>query len=929
MALYVAVAAIAATAYAYLSKPKGAGPGDLSTPGLQLGTELPRVYGRMRLPVSFVSISAPRARAHRQGGKGGSGPKTYTYHLDALGVVCDGANVVAVPRIWRNKKPVYTALGASSAASRLASAQTSAWSSFQLLTGGAAQMPPPLYEARVGTANAIGFRGVCAIEFADLDCESVKTPPNLEAEVCTAATIASDCGTGLDQVADFWVLGAVVNYPNLWVTTGPQAEIVGNNQYFPPGGGIAVGINDLFSDFAPSTGCRYAEFKILRENSSSTHVGVVVGFARQGNRAISWIESGQSIPALASDPNVINLAVEFGTGKGWLGINGSWLTGDPATGAAPYWTGITGPLCLFLSYTMNLPDALWEMRTVEPDFDYPIPTGFFAWGCRQWVDAPRITPLPVSLASIISAELLRHPDVTAGDFDVTAVADIFVDGYSCVGDAWKTVGEICQLFNLDVVKGPTTRFLKRGRAAVAAVPFAHTGAGNDEPGEPFAGLRRRNDGELPAVTAVVFPSVLRDFENDVERGDRRATEGPDVKRLETRLVMGNAQAKGCAVTTTLIERAREHTAPLMLDDAYAALEPGDAITVTDDDGVAYRVRSTRIAYSDGVYEHQVELDDPSALVASMITDLTGQPAIEVAAPASVQLHLIDGPILRDADDGHGLYAVVTATGAWDIAELHMSRDGVEYTLVGTFVTRAVVGTVSALGAFAGWTWDDANTATLTLDAGAGGAPSSSTKAAVEASSTLNGAFIGAHGRWEAVRFASAPLVSPGVHLLSSFLRGQQGTEWAAGLHAAGDKFVLMQAGGTLRVPLGAGDVGKTLHFKAVPAGALIDDAVAQTLVYTAEGLKPYAPVNFRLDGAVLSWNRRSRLVYAALPGTLPPLGEASERYEVDVFNGATLLATLPVAVPNADLTAYPTRTRAVVYQMSEAVGRGRVAEILL
>jgi hypothetical protein len=85
--------------------------GDLSAPGLQLGRQLPRVYGRVRLPCNPIWASDFRATEH--GGKGGEPPGPNSYSLDMLCAIADGSNVIAVTRIWVNKKLVFTALADS------------------------------------------------------------------------------------------------------------------------------------------------------------------------------------------------------------------------------------------------------------------------------------------------------------------------------------------------------------------------------------------------------------------------------------------------------------------------------------------------------------------------------------------------------------------------------------------------------------------------------------------------------------------------------------------------------------------------------------------------------------------------------------------------------------------------------------------------
>jgi len=77
--------------------------------------------------------------------------------------------------------------------------------------------------------------------------------------------------------------------------------------------------------------------------------------------------------------------------------------------------------------------------------------------------------------------------------------------------------------------------------------------------------------------------------------------------------------------------------------------------------------------------------------------------------------------------------------------------------------------------------------------------------------------------------------------------------------------------------------------------------------------------------------RRTRIGGIWADGTDIPLNEESERYEVDILNGSTVVRTIAVTSPAANYTAAqqtadfgaPQSSVAVkVYQLSATVGRG-------
>jgi hypothetical protein len=208
--------------------------------------------------------------------------------------------------------------------------------------------------------------------------------------------------------------------------------------------------------------------------------------------------------------------------------------------------------------------------------------------------------------------------------------------------------------------------------------------------------------------------------------------------------------------------------------------------------------------------------------------------------------------------------------------------------------------------------------------------------------TDNVAAIGAPGRWEIIKFQRATPTTAGLnganrYILSGLMRGQRGTEWARGTHVADDAFVLLSAGGVLHPSLDGGSIGQLKSYRAVSNGRSFESVESQTYASTAEGLECFSPTNLAksLSGGdiTLSWVRRTRLAENWLAGVVP-LGEVSERYEVDLFTSSgfttvrrTIASTTASAVYTAAMQSadgYASGPLYVkVYQISDTNGRGR------
>lgn len=279
---------------------------------------------------------------------------------------------------------------------------------------------------------------------------------------------------------------------------------------------------------------------------------------------------------------------------------------------------------------------------------------------------------------------------------------------------------------------------------------------------------------------------------------------------------------------------------------------------------------------------------------------------------------------------------------WQGAQLFKSADGGStYDAVLQSINAATIGTAAGvLGDFTGGNvFDYTNSVSVVLQSG--GPLVSYTQLQV-----LNGsgAFVlGAAGRWEVCQYMTATLTATNTYTLSGLLRGRRGTEWAQGLHAAGDKFVLVNAQSWHRPNPGTAQIGLARLFKGVTFRANLASATAQSFTNSAMGLKPYAPVQLTgtRDGSnnlTINWIRRSRIGGEWRDFVEIPSGEASLLFDVEIWNSSytTLLRTFSgltstttpytAAEQTTDGTTPGNPVYVRVYQISSQVGRGTKLE---
>lgn len=287
-------------------------------------------------------------------------------------------------------------------------------------------------------------------------------------------------------------------------------------------------------------------------------------------------------------------------------------------------------------------------------------------------------------------------------------------------------------------------------------------------------------------------------------------------------------------------------------------------------------------------------------------------------------------MLRDADNDAGFYAAASGDASWRGAVLFQSADGGEtYQSIATFTNAAAIGqAINALGDFqSGNIPDELNSLTVRLTSGE--------LSSISFDSFIAGvqqAVIGS----EIVYFRNAVLNSDGSYTLTGFLRGRRGSEYAMSTHVARERFVLLNPNTMVRVAASTSDIGRTQLYKGVTSGGSLGTTAPQSFKNEGAGLKPYAPVQVgggrnAVGDLIINWTRRTRIGGEWRDFVDCPLGEASERYEIDILHSGSVVRTISATSPTAtylasdQVTDFGSAQGSVsvnVYQISEIVGRG-------
>ena len=383
--------------------------------------------------------------------------------------------------------------------------------------------------------------------------------------------------------------------------------------------------------------------------------------------------------------------------------------------------------------------------------------------------------------------------------------------------------------------------------------------------------------------------------------------------------------------------ARER-ASFALPPSRLALEPGDAVSLTID-GRTRLLRITEIGeHGDRDIDARGLDPDIYSGAAPVVRPSPGGPMVIVGQPLALFLDL---PLLRGDEPPYAGY-VAAAQNPWPGAvAFYRSPESSSFLLKAMAPAPATTGvTLDPLPAAATSRYDRASKVRVALDQGA--LVSATELALLGGANTA--AIQNADGDWEVLQFQSAVLVAASTYELSLFLRGQAGTEAAMRAPlAAGARFVLLD-GAVTPVDMAPGEIGLGYTWRCGPASRDLGNPsyVETTHAFTGEGLKPLSPAHVRgarsAGDLAISWVRRTRIGGDSWDAVEVPLAEETERYEVDILDGTTVMRTLASTTPGATYTAAeqtadfgaPQSTIAVrVHQLSTVFGRGTPAAATL
>ena len=589
---------------------------------------------------------------------------------------------------------------------------------------------------------------------------------------------------------------------------------------------------------------------------------------------------------------------------------------------------------------------------ISPSFPATRPSACLGWGGTLFVrnsaqqkmyhyQEPIASTAP-TLGSIVQSECLLSKLLNAGDLDVSLLTQP-VRGFriSSVSSIRSAIEPLQGAWPFDVVQsGYKIKFKPRGSASVATIEASELDARSvgDATGVSITNSREM-DSVLPRRVSLSFLDVAREYDEGQQYAERLNTEAVNITAINIAIVLNSTEGAKIAETLLYLYWLERYDLRLSLPPPRGALEPGDVIVVNADEA-AYALRLTAITYAaNGILECTAKYDSAAIYTAAAL-GVAGESTGEgLTLSGGTAFTLLDVPLLADEFNAPGFFLAMTGyLSSWPGGVLYRSDDNGQtwIDLQGVASPGATMGLAFNAISAAQTAFIDKSSVLSVRFYGDG--PSS-----VSELSMLNGAnhfAYGAAGRWEIVAAQTCALQADGSYQLTDLLRGRLGTEWAMGVHVAGDFVVLLDVSLEL-ISSNLNSIGLDRTYRAVTVGKTLDSAISVPHTYTGVNFECLSPAYLNgnrhpsTNDWTLTWVRRTRIGGEWRDYVDASLGESSELYDVEVYsNGAYTTLKRTFSSLTSSTTPYTSAQQVAdfgsnqatlyvkIYQLSATVGRG-------
>lgn len=518
-----------------------------------------------------------------------------------------------------------------------------------------------------------------------------------------------------------------------------------------------------------------------------------------------------------------------------------------------------------------------------------------------------------------------------------------VRGYA-VGSQTSAVDAIIPLalaFDFDAVEEyHNIYFTKRPRYLSAKITRDDLGAtspGNDVP--DLLPLLRKFENGLPTQADVNYIDKSYDYQSATQSVRREQVQGEVIQSADVAVVLTATEARRVATRVLWGAATERITSTIKLSEKWRFLRCGDIVSLPVTGGeLPFRITQV-MRGQDGTSEYEVVVDDLSAYFGNLPGEVPPPTGNELMVSNPSEWMVLDTVLLRSFDSPTGFYWAVASSGRWRGADFQRARssDGEFESVSGISVQTAIGNCLNTLGDGSTAIWDEINHLDVELLTDNRQLESAGY---IDVMNGANSAWVGSiyGNNGEIIQWRNATLIAPSTYRLSGLLRGRLATDHLAGTHQPDEWFVLLDPNAVMTSDYGLGDYDTRHWYQALSRLADNSSVIPREFDNTGERARPRSPVHVHgtrdvSNNLTIEWTPRTRIPVTGL-AELVPMGEASERYSVDIYDGASVIRTVDVTTPSVVYSALEQTSDGLtpgdlvsirIYQISETRGRGHPA----
>ena len=493
-------------------------------------------------------------------------------------------------------------------------------------------------------------------------------------------------------------------------------------------------------------------------------------------------------------------------------------------------------------------------------------------------------PGPPSLGAILT-------DASRGEIEAPDQRTVI--GYAAYGDTIQSaIQPIIEKFGIQLFDDGT-RLRSPTPASFEAVE-TELGCGVDSQQQPKIERSQTAARSLPSALTLTYYNPTRDYQT-AQTHASIPTAIVNAATDQLPAVLDAASARALTETALARQWAERDTLRLRLPPRYLPLEPGMLLQPSSEPAywLVSKVQIEAMALIIDLHSRfgvmgQVAADPGRAVSAS---DLLAQPT----SVAILELPDLDGTA---ADSPVIVVAAANASPEWKPVPLDVEIAGAVQPLQSADLPTVLGSAVTILPDGQSALIDEKETVDVQL------IDPDQWLESRDDDALVNGDNLAIIGN-ELVQFGSAVSLGEGKFRLSRLLRGRRGTEWAMGLHRAGETFAMIDPLRLQRIPMNASALGSEVT--VTPHGLADSNAAPVSWIVTGAALRPPSPAHLSAEFSgsgdlVCSWCRRSRLGWVWIDGVDAPLGCSNEMYRVQL-QGSMSLLQIETTVPEISFTA--------------------------